>query len=65
MNRNPQGFKPGDRVRVTGAGHRDFGKAGVIVLLEGVEDDTHGKPRAHISSGPGFIHVSLPNLEKL
>ena len=63
-NRNPNGFKPGDRVRVVGEGHRDFGKAGVIVTLEGIDDDTHGKPRAHISSGGVFLHVSLPNLAK-
>ena len=62
MNRNPQGFKPGDRVRVVGQGHRDFGKVGVIVSLEGIEDALHGKARAHISSGGLFIHVSLPNL---
>jgi hypothetical protein len=62
-NRNPSGFKPGDRVKVTGAGHRDFGKVGVIVALEGVEDDRHGKARAHISASGKFIHVSLPNLE--
>jgi|HubBroStandDraft_6_1064221.scaffolds.fasta_scaffold01157_23 hypothetical protein len=62
MNRNPSGLKPGDRVRVIGEGHRDFGKTGTIVQLEGVDDDTHGKPRAHISSGGLFIHVSLPNL---
>lgn len=49
-------------MRVVGQGHRDFGKTGVIVSLEGIEDESHGKPRAHISSEPGFIHVSLPNL---
>lgn len=64
-NRNPQGFKVGDRVRVIGEGHRDFGKTGTIVQLEGVEDDRHGKARAHISSGGVFIHVSLRNLEKI
>jgi protein involved in polysaccharide export with SLBB domain len=75
-DRNPSRFKPGDRVRVAGNGHRNFGKVGVILSLQGVEDDHHGKPRAVISSGGGFsfpfvdsaselLHVSLPNLEKL
>jgi hypothetical protein len=62
ISRNPQGFKPGDRVRVIGEVHRDYGKTGVIVSLDGVDDDTHGKPRTHINSGGLFIHVSLPNL---
>jgi hypothetical protein len=64
-DRNPKGFKPGDRVRVIGVGHRDHGKTGRVVKLDGVEDDRHGKARAHISSGGVFIHGSLPNLGRL
>jgi hypothetical protein len=64
-SRNPHGFKPGDHVKVTGKGHRDSEKVGVIVKLAGVDDELHGKSRASINCGSTFIFVSLPNLEKL
>ena len=64
-SRNPMQLRSGDRVKVIGVGHRDYGKSGVIVSLDGITDDQHGKPRALISYNDGFLCVSLPNLERL
>jgi hypothetical protein len=69
--RNPQGFKVGDLVRVTGVGHAQFGRIGKIHEFFGVLIES-GKPRASIEvvreangdppNPAGFIFVSLVNL---
>jgi hypothetical protein len=64
-DRNPLQFEVGEKVRVANPTHRDYSKIGTIISLAGVEDDSHGKPRAHIRVLDSvYIHVSLPNLEK-
>jgi hypothetical protein len=64
-DRNPKGLKVNDRVRVVNPDHRDYGKSGVIVSLDGIADAAHGKARAHIRVSDGvFIHVSLGNLAR-
>jgi hypothetical protein len=64
-DRNPSQFKVGEKVRVMHPQHRDFGKIGTIIKLDGVDDDQHGKARAHIRVSENvYIHVSLPNLAK-
>lgn len=67
--KNPNGFKVGDHIKVTGEAHSHFGKTGVIHELFGVITDS-GKPRASIKvdagiEPQGFIFVSLPNLTRL
>ena len=63
--RNPKNFAPGDSVKVTNPDHRDFTKVGTIIKLEGVANDTSGKPRAFITTTTGaLIVVSLGNLSK-